>query len=209
MDCPYCNVVLPLKKNFCPQCGNRFQNSKSRITRKSVLFIFVIIFLIAGVGATAYVYNDLWIAPAPVEQRHEPPETTCEGYLPGADSRKSADRTMHDMNFIHLQLEKYRLKNGKYPFGDWQKVHEVIGVDLIDDWSNAYQYVACRDQNHYALISAGGDRIFDRETWMLQGNFSDPNQDLFLQNGTWLRSYSEKPSLLLVHKYETVFDELD
>jgi hypothetical protein len=116
---------------------------------------------------------------------------------------------MLGMERIHLQLEEYQKQNGRYPFGDWQKVGQLIRAGTTDEWGNEYYYETCPDQKHYALISPGADRTFKRETWMIQGDFPDRNEDVFLQNGVWLRSWSENGApVLSINKQKTVFDEL-
>lgn len=75
--------------------------------------------------------------------------------------------TMRDLRSVATAVEAYATDNNEYPSGDYAGLKEHLVPTYIeslpekDIWGHAYAYVASPDRQHYRLVSAGSDTIFE------------------------------------------------
>jgi len=77
-------------------------------------------------------------------------------------------RTMSDIRSIATAVEAYATDNDeKYPPGDYAALAQILAPTYIakfpknDMWGHEYAYVVSDDGQHYRIVSAGADSIFE------------------------------------------------
>jgi len=94
-------------------------------------------------------------------------------------------RTMRDIRSVYTAIEAWALDNDeKYPTGDYASLKALLVPDYLDTfpekdiWNHEYAYVVSSDGQHFRLVSAGADTIFDwdsrRIVPMKEGEESQP-----------------------------------
>jgi hypothetical protein len=56
---------------------------------------------------------------------------------------------------------------------------------MADEWGTPLRYVASPDGQHYWLVSAGSDRVFEEKSWASPAFLSDSRNDAVLTSGGW------------------------
>jgi hypothetical protein len=124
--------------------------------------------------------------------------------FPGSDSlwaaaleenSAAAQRTVARLEAIGTRLEAYRIDHSRFPAALTST--ELIGAlsgsgplrrDLLEDaWGMPFRYEAAPEGDHYRLLSAGADRVFERE--VEPGDTDDPDDDQVLADGELVRRY--------------------
>jgi len=85
-----------------------------------------------------------------------------------AEKKRPWRRTTRDIRQVATAIEAYAIDNDeKYPAGDYAALEEILVPEYLhtlpekDMWDHAYAYVASEDGQHYRLVSAGADTIFE------------------------------------------------
>jgi len=59
-----------------------------------------------------------------------------------------------------------------------------------DAWGTPFRYVVGKDGKTFRVVSAGADKVFKPETWPLTGSYTDPAEDIVMDDtGTILRQW--------------------
>jgi hypothetical protein len=85
-----------------------------------------------------------------------------------SEKKRPWRRTMRELTDVAAAIEAYAIDNDEtYPSGDYASLKNVLVPDYLealpekDIWNHEYAYVASTDGQHYRLVSAGADTIFD------------------------------------------------
>ena len=76
-------------------------------------------------------------------------------------------KTMADMRTIAVAVEAYATDHDEYPSGDYDSLKPLLEPTYVktmpssDMWKHPYAYVASDDHQHYRIVSAGADAIFE------------------------------------------------
>jgi hypothetical protein len=63
-------------------------------------------------------------------------------------------------------------------------------VPVLDAWATPLKYVRSADGKSFRIVSAGADKTFKPETWSLTGSYTDPAEDIVIDDtGTVLRQW--------------------
>lgn len=110
--------------------------------------------------------------------------------------------TLRTMDSLAWTLDKYRMKNGRYPSGASMKDLErtlfpefTSAVPTKDAWGTELRYDAPKDGTRYRLVSAGADHVFDEGSWSRKGVLASADEDAVILNGDVIRFWSEETGI--------------
>ena len=83
--------------------------------------------------------------------------------------RRPWEKTMSDIRVIATAVEAWAIDhNEKYPdSGGWESLRKELQPTYVkelpekDSWGTAYAYVVSTERDHYRIVSAGSDSVFD------------------------------------------------
>lgn len=110
--------------------------------------------------------------------------------------------TSRTLDLLAWTLDKYRMKNGRYPAGTSMKDLEkavfpefTAEVPSKDAWGTELRYEAPKDGSSYRLVSAGADHVFDESSWNRKGVLSSTDEDAVVVNGEVVRFWTEETGI--------------
>lgn len=105
-------------------------------------------------------------------------------------------RTRSDISSIAIAVESYAVDHTKYPWVD--EIEELMtylqpiyirAIPQNDAWGTKFKFVAQESTMTYQIISAGADRRFDPSNWSSKDPYTDLNDDVVYENGSFLRDW--------------------
>jgi len=124
--------------------------------------------------------------------------------FPGSDSlwaaaleenSAAAQRTVARLEAVGTRLEAYRIDNSRFPAAltSTDLIAALSGYgplrrDFLEDaWGTPFRYEVTPEGEHYRLLSAGADLVFEKE--VEPGDTDDPDDDQVLADGELVRRY--------------------
>ena len=83
---------------------------------------------------------------------------------------KLTKRAIADLRTLGAVMESYAEDHAAYPGFATIKEMELVmvpkyvtGLTAVDPWGTEYRYLVSPDRRHYRVISAGADRVFEKQ----------------------------------------------
>jgi TonB family protein len=102
------------------------------------------------------------------------------------------------MDALRLALEAHKMKHRAYPKAKSLSELETAlfpeftsGVAKKDAWGHELRYIASADGRSYRLVSAGGDGMFEENSWTKRGSLTSADDDAVIENGVFVRNWTD------------------